>query len=483
MHPLLSEFERVVSAQPTRPSVCDQSLMLDYRGLRSAAIGLSRHVAAATDRPHVGIVAPASAAGAAAIFACWYAGRVVVPLNFLLGPTELAAVVRDAGLDCALAVPTLSDGPRALGLRTLELTAATLAPGEAELPSADPQDIAAIIYTSGTAGMPKGVCLSFANLLHNARAAVEHARLTPDEVFLSVIPQFHSFGFTTMTLTPLLLGAPVWFLPRFSPLTVVNTIAERRVSIFMAVASMYGALARLKNAAAADLASLRLAISGGEPLRPGVARAFEARFGQRIMEGYGLTEASPVVSVNMPWAHRSGSVGRPLPGVEVYAVDSSGQRLGTDAPGELVVRGPSVMRGYHNRPDETAAAIRDGALHTGDLGRVDADGFIHVTGRVKEMIIVGGENVFPIEIENALCEHPAVVEAAVIGVPDEVRGELPVAYVVLQKGASATAADLRTFCRQRLAGYKVPREVRIVSDLPRGPTGKVLKRALTARPG
>jgi len=482
VHPLLSEFEQVVAAQPDRPAACDQNLMLDYKGLRAVAAGLAGQVVTETDRPHVGIMAPTSSACAAGIFACWYAGKTPVPLNFLLGPDELSKIVRDAELDCVLTTDHFTATLAPAGLKTLLLNAQTLVPGHLDPPPADAADIAAIIYTSGTSGDPKGVCLSFDNLVQNAEACIQHARMDPDQVFLSVVPQFHSFGFNTMTVTPLLLGATAWYLPRFSPVAVVGTIAEKRVTIFMAIASMYGALARMKDTDRAALASLRLAISGGEPLAPRIAQGFRERFGIEIMEGYGLTESSPVVAVNMPWAHRAGSVGRALPGIGVGPVDQEGQALPRGQVGELVVRGHCVMRGYHNKPDATATAVKNGALYTGDVGWVDPDGFVFITGRAKEMMIVGGENVFPIEIETVLCDHPAVGEAAVVGAPDDVRGEVPLAFVILREGAPTDEKEIRSFCRQRLAGYKVPREVRITQDLPRGPTGKILKRALKITP-
>lgn len=478
MHPLLSEFEQVVSSQPDRLAACDQSLMLDYQGLRAVAAGLAERIAAETGRPQVGIMAPTSSACAAAIFACWYAGKTPVPLNFLLGPSELSQVVGDAGLDCVLATQHFAAALAPTGLRTLLLDAQTLVPGRGDAPRAKARDTAAIVYTSGTSGDPKGVCLSFENLVQNARACIEHARMSPDQVFLSVVPQFHSFGFTAMTVTPLLLGATAWYLPRFSPVAVLGIVAEKGVTIFMAIASMYRALARMKDADRAALSSLKLAISGGEALAPSVAHAFKQRFGIEIMEGYGLTESSPVVAVNMPWAHRAGSVGRTLPGLELSTVDERGRALPPGEIGELTVRGHCVMQGYHNKPQATAAVIKEGTLFTGDMARVDADGFVYITGRVKEMIIVGGENVFPIEIETVLLEHPAVAEAAVVGVPDDVRGEVPLAFVIRHEGAAVEDQEIRAFCRQRLAGYKVPRQIRFEQELPRGPTGKILKRAL-----
>lgn len=482
MHPLLAEFEQTVANRADAPAACDQNLILDYRSLRAVACGLAGRIAAATTRPHVGIMAPTSSACAAAIFACWYAGRVPVPLNFLLGPRELGTIIADAGLDLVVTIDHFAEALRPTGLRTLLLNAQTLAPGATSAPDADPTDTAVIIYTSGTTARPKGVCLTFENLVQNAHACIQHARMTPEQVFLSVIPQFHSFGFTAMTVTPLLLGATAWFLPRFSPVAVVGTIAEKKVTVFMAVASMYGVLARMKNADPADLASLKLAISGGEPLPAPIAKAFAERFGIEIMEGYGLTESSPVAAFNVPWAHRFGSVGRPLPGIEIHAIGEDGRPRPAGQDGELVIRGHCVMKGYHNQPEATAQAIRDNALHTGDIGRIDDDGFVFITGRLKEMMIVGGENVFPFEIESVLADHPAVAEAAVIGLPDATRGEIPVAYVIPTEGADPDPAELRNHCRRRLAGYKVPREIRIAQDLPRSPTGKILKRALKQKP-
>lgn len=480
MHPLLDRFDAIVARQPTRLAAADQSLLLDYRSFHAVAGGLANQIVQATSRPHVGVLAPTSAACAAAIFACWRAGRVPVPLNFLLSPGELAKIVVDAGLDCLVTVEHFRPLAQALNLAAIEMNGRTLVPGSAAAPPCELRDIATIIYTSGTSGDPKGVCLTFANILGNADACIAHARMTHDQVFLSVLPQFHSFGFTAMTVVPLVLGASVWYLPRFSPAAVVSTIAEKKVTVFMAVASMYAALARMKTAKPADFESVQLAISGGEPLSRSVEAVVRERFGVQIVEGYGLTETSPVVSINVPWARRDESVGRPMPGIGVRAIDATGRDVPPGTDGELVVEGHCVMQGYHNQPDATRAIISDGALRTGDIGRVDADGFVFITGRAKEMLIIGGENVFPREIEQALLAHPAVAEAAVIGVRDELRGELPTAFVILNEGQSVDEMELRAFCRERVAGYKVPREIRIEKDLPRGPTGKILKRALKA---
>ncbi|GMU82809.1 MAG: long-chain-fatty-acid--CoA ligase [Planctomycetota bacterium] len=480
MHPILTPFEANAGSQGQQLAAGDQSLMLEFAAFAAVAQGLAGQIRTQTNAPHVGILAPTSTAGAVAVFACWYAGRVPVPLNFLLSPPELAKIVADAGLDLILAVEHFAPLAGAVGARLLPLNGRTLVPGSLPAPEAAPGDLAAMIYTSGTSAEPKGVRLTFANLAENVRACIEHAKITPDQVLLSVLPQFHSFGFTAMTVLPLMLGATVHYLPRFSPAAVVSAIHEKRASIFMAVASMYAALNKLKSADSTALASLKLAISGGEPLPAAVAETFEARFGVQVNEGYGLTETSPVVSINLPWSRKPGSVGRPLPGVEIAAIDAAGRALPADSEGELVIRGHCVMQGYHNKAEATAAAIVDGGLRTGDIGRVDRDGFVHITGRAKEMLIIAGENVFPREIENVIAAHPAVAEVAVIGTKDDLRGEVPVAFVILNEGTNATDAELRAFCRERIAPYKAPREIRIARELPRGPTGKILKRALKA---
>lgn len=478
VHPILEPFERAVRRDPGRPAASDPALTLDYQTLHRVAGGLARRIAAATERPHVAILAPTSVAGAVATLACWYAGRTPTPLNFLLSPTDLARIARDAQIDLALAVEPLAAAAAGLTERSIVLSAETLQSGDGQAPSVRHDDLAVLIYTSGTSGDPKGVRLTFGNIASNVTACVEHAQITSDETFLSVLPQFHSFGFTAMTVLPLMLGATVHFLPRFSPAAVVGMLERTRATVFMAVASMYAAMLKLKSAEARPFESVRLAISGGEPLSPAVAAAFDQRFGVQLNEGYGLTETSPVASINVPWRRRAGSVGTALPGVEIAAVGPGGEALPRGTEGELVIRGHCVMQGYHNKPEQTREVLRDGALRTGDMGRVDADGFVYVTGRVKEMIIVGGENVFPREIEEVLTTHPAVAEAAVIGVRDDLRGEVPIAFIIPHEGAVADAGELRGYCRERLPGYKVPREVRVATTLPRGPTGKILKRQI-----
>ncbi len=480
MHPLLDQFEGVCDRFPTKPATRDTALELTYAGLNAVARGIGQRIATETERPHVGLLFPPSGTCAAAIFGCWYGAKTPVPLNFLLAPAELKKIIDDAAIDLVLTVAPFREAVQTIGVTALVLDVELLqAHDGCTIPSANATELATLVYTSGTSGTPKGVCLSFDNLVQNVNACIEMAEIQTEARFLSLLPQFHTFGFTTNTLVPLLLGATVYYLPRFATTTVVNLIAEQKIDTFITIASMFGALAGAKSVRREQLESLQLAVSGGEPLPTQVADAFQQRFGVTIYEGYGMTEASPVVSLNTRRALRLGSVGHPLPGVSVVAVDEEGRELPAGRDGELVVRGHCVMQGYRNQPELTARTICDGALFTGDVGHVDADGFVFITGRAKDMMIVGGENVFPIEIEMVLLDHPAVAEVAVIGTPDKLRGEMPVAFVLLRTDVVADESELRSFCRSRLAGYKVPRRVTIADKLPRGPTGKILKRALT----
>jgi len=259
-------------------------------------------------------------------------------------------------------------------------------------------------------------------------------------------------------------------------LKVMKLIEDHGISVFLAIPSMYRVLAHTEGDF--NLNSVRFPISGGEPLPVAVAEAFQKRFGVPIFEGYGQTEASPVISLNVPEKRKIGTVGRALPGVEIAIWDEQKTPVDIDVVGEIMVRAPSVMKGYYNLPEETSKTITREWLHTGDLGKMDAEGFVTITGRKKDLIISAGENIYPREIEEVLAQHPKVKEVAVIGVKDEVRGEVPKAFVIAREGLTVDEKELRQFCRENLAGYKVPRHIAVVPDLPRTPTGKILKRML-----
>jgi len=343
-----------------------------------------------------------------------------------------------------------------------------------------PDDTAVIICTSGTTGEPRGVMLSHANLLTNARACIEAVGLNGRDRVLLCLPMFHAFTETVCMLAPMLAGIGIVLCARIDRAEVKRAIMRRRPTIFPAVPAVFAAMSRARSSALARwLNPVRLYISGGAPLSLQVLQEFEERYRRPLCEGYGLSEASPVVSLNPPAGPRKpGSVGLPLPGLLVRTVNASGGDVASGQIGELLVRGPSVMKGYDRRPEESADVLRDGWLRTGDMARLDEDGYIFIAGRCKEMLIYRGMNVYPREIEAALEAHPTVHEAAVVGIPDEKRGEVPCAFVVPREGSAISESDLRHACLTSLARYKVPRLFRVVDSLPRNPAGKVLKQVL-----
>lgn len=482
---LLASADRV----PDRIAAEDPTRGLSYANLVRLADVLRRRVERETRLDRVGIMLPSSVGFVGTLFGVLWAGRTAIPINFLLQPAELAGIVTDSGIDLVIAIrhfaTLLAPLPvRSVFLDELPMRRAMVLERLRRRPAAprvSPDDLAVILYTSGTSAQPKGVCLTQRNLAFDVDGCIAAAKLQAEHRFLGLLPLFHTFGLTALLLVPIALGATTYYLPRFSPHTVLQTVREQRLSVMMAVASVYQALVRQRSAAPADLASLEYLISGGEPLSDTVYAAMAERFGKTLVQGYGLTETSPVVSLDLPWSHRRGTVGRAIPGVEVTSHDDGGAALPAGDVGELYVRGPNVMRGYYKRPDETAAVMTsDGWFKTGDMGRIDGDGYIAITGRKKEMIIVGGENVFPREIEEVLDKHPSVAASAVVGVMDESRGEVAVAFVELKEGATFDEIGLRKFCREHLAQFKVPRDIRHIEKLPRNATGKILRRELKA---
>jgi long-chain acyl-CoA synthetase len=468
--------------QPQEIAVIDDHGQYTFQQLAAMSAGLGIYLAAQTRQPSVGLLLPAGAGFVASFYGTLLAGKSVVPINFLLGDREIAHILQDSGIDTVVTIPQLvgrlKDTPlKIVDLTQLPQTPAAVAPN---FPSPRSDDMAVLLYTSGTSGLPKGVILTYNNLQSDVDAAIQHAALQHKHKFLGVIPLFHSFGITAMMLAPIQLGAQVIYMARFSPVAAVNAIREHQVSLAFGVPSMFGAMAHLKSASADDFKSIYAMISGGEPLSPVLHQRFQERFGVNLYEGYGLTETSPVVALNTPQEHRLGSVGKAVPGAEVKIVDEEGRGVAAGATGEIWLKGPMIMKGYYHLPDETAAALTaDHYFKTGDLGHLDADGFLFITGRKKEMIIVAGEKAAPREIEEVLARHPAVAEAAVVGKPDPGRGEVVVAFVVAKEGQALAADQVRDFCRtQGLAQWKCPREIIPVPDLPRSPTGKILKRVL-----
>ncbi|GHB18919.1 long-chain-fatty-acid--CoA ligase [Streptomyces viridiviolaceus] len=418
------------------------------------------------------------------------AGGVVVPMNPLLKAREVAFTLRDCGARMALVFPLFADevakaaaetGTECLVTEPLAfddmLRAHEPMPGIADRTDDDP---ALVLYTSGTTGMPKGAALSHRNLATNTATAAETLlRVGPDDVLFGGLPLFHAFGQTCALNTAVAAGATLTLLPRFEPQRALEIMARDGVTVFLGVPTMYAALLHAELPKGFDAHRLRLAVSGGASLPVEVLHGFERRFGAPVLEGYGLSETSPVAAFNHPDRPRkAGSIGQPIRGVEMKLVAEDGGAVPPGEVGEIAIRGENVMSGYWNRPEATAEAIRDGWFHSGDLARVDEDGFYFIVDRKKDLIIRGGYNVYPREVEEVLYEHPAVAEAAVVGVPHPAHGEEIAAVITLRPGARATAEEIRDHVKDRVAAYKYPRIVTFTAELPKGPTGKILKREI-----
>ena len=482
---------------PTRTAVIDDRGSYSYAKLLAGALFVSREIKRTTAAKHVGVMLPTSGAFPITLLGAWLADRVPVPLNYLLSKEELQYVIKDSDIDTLITSTQMLEfigGAEVIpeGIKVVEMEKMKFkgVPPIAWPPNPDDDDLAVLLYTSGTSGKPKGVMLTHRNLQSNAEAAVSHAGITKADTFLGVLPQFHSFGLTVLTLLPLRIGARVVYTARFVPRKIVSLIEEHRPDIFIAVPSMYGALLSVKKAEPDCFNSIRLAVSGAEPLPDATFDAFKDRFGVQLLEGYGLTETSPATNWSTPAKNKRHSVGTALPGVGNVIVDGEDNPLPAGEEGEIILTGPNLMKGYYKldkQTDEvfTKVVLPDSqhpvrAFRTGDIGKLDDDGFLYITGRKKEMLIVGGENVFPREIEEVLNNHPSVHASAVVGKQDGMRGEVPIAFVELEEGAEFDEGALRNHCRESLAQFKVPKEIRVLDELPRNPTGKILRRALKA---
>jgi long-chain acyl-CoA synthetase len=413
----------------------------------------------------------------------------VVPMNPLLKAREVEYYLRDSGARLVVTGEQSAD-PVTEAAGTVGIEAVTVGPAmpdalladdplEAPVDRAD-DDTAVILYTSGTTGQPKGAELTHASLNSNARTTQETLlEGTPDDVIMGCLPLFHVFGLTCSLNAGVLAGSTLTLLPRFDGAKALSIIERDGVTVFEGVPTMFSAMLHQPDPTAHDVSSLRLCVSGGSAMPVEVMRSFEETFGCIVLEGYGLSETSPVASFNHPHAERKpGSIGTPIRGVEMRLVDDHGSDVPAAEVGEIAIRGENVMKGYWNRAEDTAKAIPDGWFRTGDLARQDEDGYYFIVDRKKEMIIRGGYNVYPREIEEALYEHPAVAEVACIGIKHPDLGEEVGAAVALKPGASADVDELRAFAKERVAAYKYPRHLWLVDALPKGPTGKILRRAV-----
>jgi long-chain acyl-CoA synthetase len=418
------------------------------------------------------------------------AGGIVVPINVLLKKREVAYYLTDSGAKLVFAWHGFAEDAQA-GAGEAGAECVLVEPGafEHQVGAATPDtsvadtaddDTAVLLYTSGTTGQPKGAELTHANLTLNAQGAADLFDLGTEGIVLGALPLFHSFGQTCGMNATVSGGGTLTLLPRFEPGKALEIIQRDRVNVFQGVPTMYGAMLHYPERERYDVSTLRLCGSGGSAMPVELLRGFDEAFGCKILEGYGLSESSPVASFNHADRERKpGSIGTPIKNVAMRIVDDDDHEVAQGEVGEIVIRGYNVMQGYWRRPEATAETIIDGWLHTGDMGRVDEDGYFYVVDRKKDLIIRGGYNVYPREIEEVLYEHPDVREAAVVGIPHDEYGEEVGAAVALKDGASATPDELRDYVKEQVAAYKYPRVVWLVHDLPKGPTGKILKREIS----
>jgi long-chain acyl-CoA synthetase len=441
-----------------------------------------------------GIMLPNVPEFAIAYYGVLRAGGVVVPMNVLLKKREVEFYLGDSEAKAIFAWHEFADpareGAAEVGAECIVVEPESFADLLANAAPADEvldrsaDDTAVILYTSGTTGKPKGAELTHANLTRNCRIAIELFGLGSETVVLGALPLFHSFGQTCGMNACTFGGGMLTLIPRFDPKKALEIIERDKVSVFEGVPTMYNAMLHEPSRDQFDVSTLKVCASGGSAMPVELMRGFEDAFGCKVLEGYGLSETSPIASFNHPDRERKpGSIGTPVDGVEMKVVDDQDNDVPAGEVGEIVIRGHNVMKGYWNRQDATDETMRGGWFHSGDMAKVDDDGYFYIVDRKKDLIIRGGYNVYPREIEEVLYEHPAVREAAVVGIPDEALGEEVGAAVALRDGASATADELRDFVKQQVAAYKYPRTVWLVDDLPKGPTGKILKREISPPEG
>jgi long-chain acyl-CoA synthetase len=485
---LTASAERTPDAAAIRLGDAELSYAeLDDRSARLATLLRERGV---RQGDRVGVMLPNVPDFPVTYYGVLRAGGIVVPMNVLLKRREIAFYLEDSGAGLLLAwhgfAEEAREGATEAGAELVEVEpaafAATLselepAPGIAETAE---DDTAVILYTSGTTGKPKGAELTHANLARNADVSSRTTcKIAGGDVVLGALPLFHSFGQTVAMNASLSVGACLTLVPKFDPGEALATMQRDRVTHFYGVPTMFGALLHHPKRESFDTASLRTCITGGASMPVEVLRGFEDAFGAVVLEGYGLSETSPVACSNHPDKERKpGSIGTPIEGVEMQVVDEDDRPVTRGEVGEIVIRGHNIMKGYWQRPEATEEAMRGGWFHSGDMARTDEDGYFFIVDRKKDLIIRGGYNVYPREVEEVLYEHPKIREAAVLGVPHDEWGEEIGAAVVLHDGEELSPEEVSAYVKDRIAAYKYPRVVWFIEDLPKGPTGKILKREI-----
>ena len=471
-----------------RPAVKLEEYVLSYGQLyrRASAVAGDLRAQGVLPGDRVGLVLPNVPAYPVLFYGALLAGAVAVPMNPLLTAREVEYYLTDSGMTLVYGLDgsdaVVSAAAAKVGIRAvlvpdtgpINLSGSPIC----EATDRSDNDTAVILYTSGTTGKPKGAELTHRNMSTNAATTVDTLiTVGPEDVILGCLPLFHVFGLTCGLNAAVKAAALLTLVPRFEATKALQVLARDRVTVLEGVPTMYAAMLHSADADTTDMSSLRTCITGGAPMPVEILKAFEQKFDCEIYEGYGLSETAPIACFNQPGhQRRPGTIGIPVRGCELRIVDDDGEDIPDGVPGEIAIQGENLMKGYWNRPEATAEAIPDGWFRTGDIATRDGDGYYTIVDRKKDLIIRGGYNVYPREVEEVLYEHPCVAEAAVIGIKHADLGEEIGAAVALKRGAHAEAEELKTFVRGRLAAYKYPREVWFVDALPKGATGKILRR-------
>ncbi|WP_461200707.1 fatty acid--CoA ligase family protein [Anoxybacillus sp. TBDG-1] len=503
---LVSRLQQIASQKPEKEAYVFEQTSATYGELNGAIMKFASGLAklGVNKGDHVALLLGNSPYFIVSLYGAMRAGATVIPINPIYTPDEIHYILTNGDVKVVIAldlvIPTLMklDGRlpnvehiiicetpqgKEQGIVVPEKMKSftnVLAIGDVPFvgPALDDDDVAVILYTSGTTGKPKGAMLTHKNLYSNAQDVADYLKMNEDDRVIATLPMFHVFCLTVALNAPLMNGGTVLILPKFSPAEVFKVAREQKATVFAGVPTMYNFLYQYPEGKAEDFAHIRLCISGGASMPVALLKNFEKKFQVIVSEGYGLSEASPVTCFNpLDRPRKPGSIGTSIVHVENKIVNELGEEVPVGEVGELIVRGPNVIKGYYNMPEETAHTIRDGWLYTGDLAKMDEEGYFYIVDRKKDMIIVGGYNVYPREVEEVLYSHPDVVEAAVIGVPDPNFGEAVKCFVV-SKNKQLTEQQLIAYCSEHLAKYKVPSSIEFLEELPKNTTGKILRRAL-----
>ncbi|MBT2215351.1 fatty acid--CoA ligase family protein [Virgibacillus dakarensis] len=504
---LSSQLSITAKNHPNKTAFVFQDNHTSYQELEGAVTKFASalHQLGYRKGDHIALVAGNSPYFVIGLYGALRIGAVVIPINPMYTPYEMEYILKNGDVKAILTMDVLVEKFAAIAEKLpgvnhyiscetgaeLKLTAHPLSTklksfteilqgGNLEFisPVLDEEDVAVVLYTSGTTGKPKGAMLTHKNLYSNAKDVADYLTINGDDRVIAALPMFHVFCLTVALNAPLMNGGTVIIMPKFSPKEVFRITRAHTPTIFAGVPTMYNYLLQSANDKDNDLQGIRLCISGGSAMPVALLKEFEKKFDVIVSEGYGLSEASPVTCFNpLDRPRKPGSIGANIVNVENKVVDEFGEEVEMGEVGELIVRGPNVMKGYYKMPEETAATLKNGWLYTGDLARMDDEGYFYIVDRKKDLILVGGYNVYPREVEEVLYEHPGVAEVVVVGMPDPDSGEAVVSFVVANDPAIAED-DLREFCKAHLAKYKVPAKIEFLDELPKNTTGKILRKNL-----